>query len=1132
MKKLVFTLLLSLMSVSLIAQDWHQVGMNFNNIDKKKIAVNNEGFVGMFISNIGPNNGFFWVYDPNSMSWSEVTGPFNSQTVQDMNLVTDGHDFYIYYSVSSLDQFVWKIDPTTQSAIDYSTGLMNGIFSQGATDLFLDPNSGELYLVGLNGDLTDLNLMGWTGSNWDTLQLDFMSAAGAGVNYVNMVSGYVNGTDVYIGVAANDGVFDGIGLFSSAIGTWNFQFANGLPNFSTNPQANHIDVAGDGSGYPIIITNNYNVTDSVMYYEYDGGGMNVNSGINMSGPLVTNIEVSFMGGKKMVMVTTDAASDNTQVFEWTGATFSNAHPSNTGVGTIDDFKSGFAQQPNTGKAYVIAEVATDDIRTYALNYAPYIDNIVIKDLCLNSGGYVFEPVEVKDEDSDSASIEVTSTNQTIIADLDLSNDFSSRIGQVTSYNTYCAWTNLDGTLNLQVIVSDGIIRDTTYHQVVVQPSPTIDATALMNYPFCNTGGPVDANSLISPSGGSWFGMAVDQNGIVDPAAAQQDNVIYYDYYNASGCFASEEINLTTFLGAEITAEPSTAASCGNNDGAAEVSITAGSTNDYFIQWSTGDTNTTVVNNLESGQYVVHVIDTNNCQNSLNYVVPSADIQVSVITTDPICHGEATGAIDLTVSGNGPFSFYWINGETTEDITNVPAGNYSVTITDNNGCTTDEIVTVQSQSSEILLDDSYPNDGQCLANDGGVSLNVSGGTSPYTFLWSNAQTSQDLMNVAPGVYSVTVSDDNNCQVTASFTVSTYDGPYVYWESITDAACNQNDGEIDVTISTSQNPVGSILWSNGETTEDITGLAAGTYTIVVTDVAGCEGQASFEVEPVKPQVQPICLVTVDSLTTTNLLVWERVNATGISHYNIYRETGAIGNYPLVGTVSAADESIWNDVNASPLVTSWRYKMTQVDDCGVESNMSPQHKTMHVTINKGLGTTYNIFWDDYEGIPYSTINLWRYDDANGLVTLATLPSSNNSYTDDPGNDTLNLDYFVGFDLAAPCTSSRAQDYNGTRSNRSAGIFDPGNGVDLSIFENSDLSDEINIYPNPNSGNFTITFGNTVIGNKSIRVLDARGRIVSYKNTTLMEYDMNLNHLEDGVYFVEIMNNSKRGVKRIIIQ
>jgi hypothetical protein len=346
------------------------------------------------------------------------------------------------------------------------------------------------------------------------------------------------------------------------------------------------------------------------------------------------------------------------------------------------------------------------------------------------------------------------------------------------------------------------------------------------------------------------------------------------------------------------------------------------------------------------------------------------------------------------------------------------------------------------------------------------------------------------------------------------------------------CNMSNGAIYTTIMANQNAIASTVWSNSATTEDITGLDVGTYTLVVTDVAGCEAQHTWQVTPIKPQVQPICLVTVDSTTTTNLLVWERVNPSGITHYNIYRETGAVNNYPIVGTVASTDESVWNDVSASPLVTSWRYKLTQVDDCGTESNMSPHHKTMHVTINKGLGTLYNIFWDQYEGISYSTVNLYRYDQANGLIVLATLPSTNTSYTDDPGNDTINLDYFVGFDLAFPCTSSRAQDYNGTRSNRSAGIFNGGSGIDdLSITENGDLNDAIEVYPNPNNGLFKIAFGNSVQGMKSIRIVDMRGKSVAYKKTTLAQYQLNLTNLESGIYFVEILNNNKKGVKKIII-
>ncbi|MEZ4936139.1 MAG: T9SS type A sorting domain-containing protein [Crocinitomicaceae bacterium] len=1128
MKKFLFITLVSLFSTISVAQDWHTVGNNFTGIQEKKIVVNNDGYVGMFFKDNAGGNGFFWIYDPNSMSWGEVNGNFNSESVLEMDLETDGVDFFIAYQNSSQSTIVWRVS-ATGSLTDYTSGIAPSFFSNGAFDMFFDKSTGQKYIAGINGDLTGYHILEHNGSNWDTLALDFTSSLGIFPFSFYSVSGYVNDQDIYLAMSFNAGN-DEIAFVHSQVGTGVFNYANGLPG-TTPISSSKIILAGDGTGYPVLVMNKFTVPDSLLYYEYDGGGFSVMTGLNFPGNNVINYDVAVEGGKKMVLATIDAASDASQVFEWTGSNFQNAHPGMVGLGFIDDYETDLALHPLTGKAYVIVEKQTDFIQTYALNSMPYVDNITLAGTCIGSYTYILDPIYVKDDDSDSTWIRVTSTMQAIIADSDIYTYFVNRNGQITSYETE-AFGMSDGTVDIKVVLSDGIIRDTLTYQVTVFPAPSIDVSSIAGYSVCNTNGPLDLNPLISPAGGYWGGSAVDNEGILDPIQVQQDPTVFYDYYDANGCYAFEEITLNPVTGPEIQALAATPASCGNADGSGEIQVVAGSTNDYFIQWSTGDTNVTMVNNLESGQYVITVVDTNNCTNSKNYIVPSADITVTYSTTNPSCYNSTNGAIDLTVSGNGPFTYYWINGETTEDLNNISGGFYSVMITDNNGCTTEEIVNLQSPSGMLSLDDSSPYDGQCLANDGGVSLSVSGGVTPYSFLWSNAQTSQNLTNVAPGTYSVTVTDANNCQVTETYTVSTYDGPYIYLESVTNASCNQNDGEIDITISTSQNPVASISWSNGPSTEDITGLAAGSYTVVATDVAGCEGHATFVVAPVKPAVQPLCLVTVDSLTTTNVLVWERTNLTGISHYNIYRETGAIGNYPLVGTVSATNESIWNDVSASPLVTSWRYKLTQVDDCGIESNKSPHHKTMHVSISKGLGTNYNIFWDDYEGIPYSTINLWRYDLTNGLQLLQNLPANVYSYTDDPGIDTLGLDYFVGFDLAAPCTSSRAQDYNGTRSNRSAGVFNPGSGTGLSIFENNDLSDQILIYPNPNNGEFTLQFGNTLVGEKKIRVIDARGKIVTYKKAFNSTYDLNMVHVEPGIYFVEVFNGNKKGVQKIVVQ
>ena len=125
----------------------------------------------------------------------------------------------------------------------------------------------------------------------------------------------------------------------------------------------------------------------------------------------------------------------------------------------------------------------------------------------------------------------------------------------------------------------------------------------------------------------------------------------------------------------------------------------------------------------------------------------------------ICYGTAAGSLDLDVSGGiTPYSINWSNGESTEDITNLVAGSYSVTVTDDNGCiSTAEGAVLESAP---LLVTANVND-EVNGSDGSIILQVSGGVPPYTFNWSNGSSSQDLVGLAGGVYSVVVVDANDC-----------------------------------------------------------------------------------------------------------------------------------------------------------------------------------------------------------------------------------------------------------------------------------------------------------------------------------------------------------------------------------
>jgi hypothetical protein len=143
-----------------------------------------------------------------------------------------------------------------------------------------------------------------------------------------------------------------------------------------------------------------------------------------------------------------------------------------------------------------------------------------------------------------------------------------------------------------------------------------------------------------------------------------------------------------------------------------------------------------------------------------------DLSASAVVTDVKCFGSATGMINVTVTGGtAPFTFMWNNEAVTEDLANVPAGEYSVTIFDAAQCqfVLDEIMVLQPASG-IRASSIVTHISEFGASDGAIDVTVTGGTAPYTYLWSTGATTQDLSNLGPGTYSVEITDANNCNTT--------------------------------------------------------------------------------------------------------------------------------------------------------------------------------------------------------------------------------------------------------------------------------------------------------------------------------------------------------------------------------
>ncbi len=249
-------------------------------------------------------------------------------------------------------------------------------------------------------------------------------------------------------------------------------------------------------------------------------------------------------------------------------------------------------------------------------------------------------------------------------------------------------------------------------------------------------------------------------------------------------------------------------------------------------------------------YTVIVIDALGCTKTISQEItqPNSPILVQEEITDVLCFGMNTGVIDLTVSGGtSPYSFSWSNSFTTEDLINVLTGNYSYTVTDANGCTFTNSVFI-SQPAQALTVTNTTTDVNCFGeSNGGIDLTVTGGTSPYYYLWANStyllsNTTQDLVNIPSEIYNFEVVDANNCNFTGTLTITE---PPLLETSVTgvNILCNGgNNGSVDLTV-IGGTPIYIYSWNTGDVTEDLSTLIAGYYEVTVTDDHGCFSTSSI-------------------------------------------------------------------------------------------------------------------------------------------------------------------------------------------------------------------------------------------------------------------------------------------------
>lgn len=288
------------------------------------------------------------------------------------------------------------------------------------------------------------------------------------------------------------------------------------------------------------------------------------------------------------------------------------------------------------------------------------------------------------------------------------------------------------------------------------------------------------------------------------------------------------------------------------DPAGTGSITAnssGGTPPYTFEWSNGATGMSITG-LAAGTYTVTVTDLNECEAIVSGTVQQfPGLMLTPIATSPDCFGDTNGAAAVVVSGGTmPFSYLWNTGSTDPELLNIPAGTYMVTVTDAAGCSGTATVGVAQPEALVaqVIASNVTNVNCNGLSNGQATVSVSGGTPPYSYLWSNGATTATAGNLSAGTYSVTVTDANGCEDTAMVTITEPPALSVTATATTSGTCsNTTDGAVSVSASGGTPPY-SYHWSNGATGTSISNLPAGAYSVTVTDAHGCTGTSSATVQ----------------------------------------------------------------------------------------------------------------------------------------------------------------------------------------------------------------------------------------------------------------------------------------------
>ncbi|MGL1886186.1 MAG: SprB repeat-containing protein, partial [Reichenbachiella sp.] len=446
-----------------------------------------------------------------------------------------------------------------------------------------------------------------------------------------------------------------------------------------------------------------------------------------------------------------------------------------------------------------------------------------------------------------------------------------------------------------------------------------------------------------------------------------------DRNNACNASATITIGEEPYLALNLVEANAPTCYDGNNG---ELIVSAqGGSQAYDYTWDTGNKGTKEVS--QPGAYTVTVLDTYlGCTAVETYTIPNQEpILVTANITQPSCFGSATGAIALSLE-NAPSSLVrWSDGQIGMTATNLIAGTYSYVIKSTLGCDLSGEVVVTER--ERLAATTTLTDNICFGYcQGAMSLNITGGVTPYRVAWSHGSSSLNPINLCEGTYDYTIVDAYGCAVEGSVTILEPEKLEITAANITDVSCRSGEnGAVDISLTGGTGDYVS-NWSNAATSKDLEGVIAGEYSVRISDENGCEVAGAYEVEEPDPLtvisftgVAPSCTGYADGTlaitpyggTAPYRVVWDNTR-TGVALEGL-----AAGRYTATIT----------DANGCTLDRDWVLS----DPTGMQfGNVSFNDPVCHDDTNGAISFavvggngTYQYDWDHTEGANTVDNLLW---------------------------------------------------------------------------------------------------------------------------------------------------------------